>query len=218
MDGLLIHSLNQELHNECTWKVLQCFREQKMYLKLEKCTFSAEEVEYLGTIVGKGEIQMDPIKLKAIREWSPLANVKAIQSFLEFCNFYWKFIPSFFDIAHPLLDLTKQSNPWTWGPNQENAFHKLQTTFIRQLVLAFPNIFKPFTLITDALLTALGAVLMQLNTNRDMQPCGYLSQIFFPAEQNYNIFDCELLTVIRGLRMVTIPSRIPLLHRGSYRP
>ena len=70
MDNLLIHSLNQEIHNECTQKVLQYFWEQEMYLKLEKCMFSAEEVEYLRMIVGKGGIQMDPVKLKAIWEWS----------------------------------------------------------------------------------------------------------------------------------------------------
>ena len=107
MDNLLIYSLDQELHDECTQKVLQCFQEQEMYLKLEKCTFSAKEVEYLGMIVGKRGIQMDPVKLKAIWEWSPLANIKAIWFFFRLCNFYWKFIPSFSDIAHPLLDLTK---------------------------------------------------------------------------------------------------------------
>ena len=52
---------------------------------------------------------------------------------------------------------------------------------------------------TDALLTASGAVLMQLNTNGDMQPCGYLFQTFSPAEQNYDIFDQELLAVICSL-------------------
>ena len=78
MDGLLIHSSNQEIHNECTQKVLQCFSEQEMYLKLEKCMFSAKEVKYLRMIVGKGGVQMDPVKLKAIQEWTPPANVKAI--------------------------------------------------------------------------------------------------------------------------------------------
>ena len=131
MNDLLIHSSNQELQNECTQKVLQYFQEQEMYLKLEKCMFSAEEVEYFGMIVGKGGIQMDPIKIKAICEWSPPANIKVVQSFLRFCNFYQKFIPFFSDIAHPLLNLTKQSNSWTWGPDQENAFHNLQTAFTR---------------------------------------------------------------------------------------
>ena len=42
-----------------------------MSLKLEKCTFSAKEVEYLRMIVGKGGVQMGPVKLKAIQEWFP---------------------------------------------------------------------------------------------------------------------------------------------------
>ena len=199
MDNLLIHSSNQELHNERIQKVLQCFWEQEMYLKLEKCMFSAEEVEYLSMIVGKGGIQMDPVKLKAIWEWFSLANVKAIWSFLGFCNFYQKFIPSFSNIAHPLLGLTKQSNPQTWGPDQETAFCNLQTAFTRQPVLAFPDTSKPFTLMTDASLMASGVVVMQLNANKDIQPCGYLSQMFSPAERNYDIFNWELLAIIHRL-------------------
>ena len=132
---------------------------------------------------------MDPVKLKAIQEWSPPANVKAVRFFLGFCNFYQKFTLSFSDITCPLLDLTKQSNPWTWRPNQETAFCNLQNAFTRQLVLAFPDTSKPFTLMMNASLIASVAVLMQINANRDMQPCGYLSQTFSPAEQNYDIFD-----------------------------
>ena len=52
----------------------------------------------------------------------------------------------------------------------------------------------------DALLMASGAVLMQLNANGNMQPCGYLSQIFSPTKQNYNIFNWELLAVICSLK------------------
>ena len=52
---------------------------------------------------------------------------------------------------------------------------------------------------TDASLMVLGAVLMQLNANGDMQPCGYLSQMFFSAKHNYDIFDCELPAIIHGL-------------------
>ena len=126
--------------------------------------------------------------------------LKAIWSFLGFCNFYQKFISSFSNITHLLLDFIKQSNLWIWGPDQEKAFWNLQVTFTRQLVLTFLNTSKPFTLMTNASLMASGAVLMQHNTNRDMQPCGYFSQMFSPAECNYNIFDCELLAIIHGLK------------------
>ena len=78
MDDLLIHSSDQKTHDEHTWKVFQCFCKQEIYLKLEKYIFSAEKVKHLRMIVGKGGIQMDLVKLKAIWEWSSLANVKAI--------------------------------------------------------------------------------------------------------------------------------------------
>ena len=103
-------------------------------------------------------------------------------------------------LARPFLDFIKQSNSWTWGPDQEKAFQNLQTVFTKQPVLAFPDTSKPFTLIMDASLMASGAILMQLNANGDMQPCGYLSQIFSLAEHNYNIFNWELLAVIHGLK------------------
>ena len=59
-----------------------------MYLKLEKCTFSNKEVEYLRIIVGKGGVQMNPVKLKAIQKWSSPEIIKAVWFFLGFCNLY----------------------------------------------------------------------------------------------------------------------------------
>ena len=108
-----------------------------MCLKLKNCIFSAKEVKYLRMIIGKGGVQMDSVKLKAIQKWSSPETIKAVWSFLGFCNFYWKFIPFFSYITHPLLDLTKQTALWTWGPNQEKMFRNLKATFTQQLVLTF---------------------------------------------------------------------------------
>lgn len=72
-----------------------------MYLRLEKCTFSTKEVEYLKMIVGKGDVQMEPVKLKAIQKWFPPETIKVIQSFLGFYNFYWNFILLFSNITCP---------------------------------------------------------------------------------------------------------------------
>ena len=68
--------------------VLQHFCDLRLSLKLSKCEFSKSEVEFLGMVVGRGCIQMDPAKLSAIVTWPLLKTVKAIQSFLGFCNFY----------------------------------------------------------------------------------------------------------------------------------
>ena len=70
-------------------------KEEDLHLKLAKCTFNQTEVEYLGLVVRNGEVLMDPTKLKAVEQWEPPKLVKAVRSFIGFCNFYRKFIPNF---------------------------------------------------------------------------------------------------------------------------
>ena len=59
---------------------------------------------------------------------------------------------------------------------------------------------KPFFVMTDASLTASGGILMQKDSNGDLHPCAYHSATFSLAEQNYNIYDRELLAVIQALK------------------
>ena len=94
------------LHHECTLWVLQCLQEHGLSIKLSKCIFDAPCMEFLGMIIGQGEIKMDEKKLKAIKEWKPPTSVKGIQSFTGFANFYRKFIPDVSNIITPLNLLT----------------------------------------------------------------------------------------------------------------
>jgi len=63
-----------------------------LYPKPEKCRFSQKEVDYLGVIIGKGEIKMDPIKVQGIMDWPTSTNIHEICSFLGFGNYYKDFI------------------------------------------------------------------------------------------------------------------------------
>ena len=109
MDDMLIHSSNDlTLHQERTKQVLERLRKQWLTLKLSKCAFNTTEVEYLSLLISPGAIKMDPTKLDAIHNWNTPANVKAVRSFIGFCNFYQKFIPGFSDLAKLLLSLTQE--------------------------------------------------------------------------------------------------------------
>jgi hypothetical protein len=69
LDDILI--LDQELdqHHKHVWEVIQQLWENQLYLKPEKCKFDQTEIEYLGVIVGNGQVRMDPIKVAGIAEW-----------------------------------------------------------------------------------------------------------------------------------------------------
>ena len=69
MDDMLITSRNKEEDIERTRRVLQRMKELDLHLKLKKCRFGVEEVDFLGLILRPGEIAMDPTKLSGIAEW-----------------------------------------------------------------------------------------------------------------------------------------------------
>ena len=122
----LIYSFNTTLHKEHTKRVLQCMTKFDLHLKLEKCKFATDKVEYLGMIVKPGQLVMDPIKLNEITCWPTPTKVKDVCSFLGFTNFYLQFVPNSSNITHPLIDLTKKNLTWSWSPSYQSAFDFLK--------------------------------------------------------------------------------------------
>ena len=94
-------------------------------LKPDKCFFKEPEVQYLGLIVGNGQVRTDPEKIAAVKQWKIPTSKKALQSFLGFVNFYRRFVRDFSKIAKPLHDLAG-NKPWIWGLEQQAAFKGLK--------------------------------------------------------------------------------------------
>ena len=88
---------------------------QQLYDKKEKCSFAQEEVSFVGHIVDKGKVCMDPAKIKAILEWEPPMKVTKLRSFLGLINYYRQFIKGYSAIAAPLTDLLKKGRGYTWS-------------------------------------------------------------------------------------------------------
>ena len=199
MDDILIFARNQEDLERYTKLVLQRLRENDLFLKALKCEFNKTRIEYLGMIVEEGKISMDPIKLGGIRDWPVPTTVKQTRSFLGFGNFYRRFITHFSDIARPLNNLTKKDKKFEWTKECQEAFDCLKMKFTEEPVLMIPDHSKPFQIESDASKIATGAVLTQLDSNGDRHPCAFISKTFSPTERNYEIYDRELLGIIRAL-------------------
>src|SRR5271170_7781618 len=196
MDDLLIHSERLEQNQECTRHILQKFRENNLFLKPKKCTFDAPKVDYLGLVINKGMVVMDPVKVQGITEWPEPSTKKELQQFLGFLNFYRRFIPSFAQDARPLNDLVGKAE-WKWERPQKDAFVKLKKTITTEPILAIPTYDKKFTVECDASDFATGAVLSQTQEDGTMHPIAYISKSMTPAERNYDVHDKELLAIIR---------------------
>ena len=89
MDDILVHTTDDvAAHREKVHQVLQKLRQHDLYLKPEKCQFEQKKVEFLGVILEKDTVQMDPTKTKGIADWKTPQNLKDICAFLGFTGFY----------------------------------------------------------------------------------------------------------------------------------
>jgi hypothetical protein len=97
MDNIAIHtkpcsdesdSQHRKRHETLTHQVLQKLQDNDLYLKPSKCEFAKAEIEYLGVIIGKNQMRMDPSKLDSVRQWKPPWNLTEVRQFLGFTGYY----------------------------------------------------------------------------------------------------------------------------------
>jgi hypothetical protein len=168
-------------------------------LKASKCEFHTYRTEYLGYIITPTGISMDPEKVKAIEEWKEPTNVKGVQSFSRFMNFYRRFIRDFSKITAPLTKLTRKDTRYEWTDAAQSTFEQLKKAMISQPILHYFDLARPLTLETDASDYAIGTVYSQPDNPGILHPLGYFSRKLKDAELNYDIHDKELLAIVDSL-------------------
>ena len=108
-DDVIFYSKSLEDHMIHLCEVFQVLRAHKLYINLKKSEFFLEEIQYLGHIISKTGIHMDPKKLEVVKEWPVPRNIHELRSFIDMCAYYRCFIAHFSSIAGPLHDLTKKN-------------------------------------------------------------------------------------------------------------
>ena len=108
LDDVIVYSATPEEHVQHVRTILAVLRQHQLYAKIQKCEFSKEEMTFVGFLVSKSGIGMDPAKVAAILDWPTPKNVKEVQSFLGFSNFYRKFILHYSTLTTPLTSLTRK--------------------------------------------------------------------------------------------------------------
>ena len=202
MDDILAYtSGTEEDHWKTVGSILSKLEKAGLYLDLDKCEFLSQKVKYLGFIIKAGDsITVDPLKVKAIREWQPPTSVKGVRSFLGFANFYRCFVDGFSNIVGPLVALTKKNAEWKWEKEENDAFIRLKKIFASEPVLAQWDPDRDTIVETDCSGFALGGCLSQLDQNGCIRPIAYYSRRLNSAEVNYPIHDKEMLAIVSCLR------------------
>ncbi|KAL0534251.1 hypothetical protein IC582_028540 [Cucumis melo] len=134
IDDILIYSKTEAEHENHLRMVLQTLRDNKLYAKFSKCEFWLKQVSFLGHVVSKAGVSVDPAKIEAVTGWTRPSTVS---------------------------ELTRKGAPFVWSKACEDSFQNLKQKLVTAPVLTVPDGSGSFVIYSDASKKGLGCVLMQ---------------------------------------------------------
>ncbi|GJY27869.1 putative reverse transcriptase domain-containing protein, partial [Tanacetum coccineum] len=196
IDDILIYSKSRKEHEEHLKIILGLLKEEKLYAKFSKCDFWLDSVQFLGHVINREGVHVDPSKIEAIKNWSTPSTPTEVRQFLGLAGYYRRFIEGFSLIAKPLTKLTQKNKKYEWGEEEEAAFQILKQKLCSAPILALPEGSEDFVVYCDASIKGFGSVLMQRE-----KVIAYASRQLKKHEENYMTHDLELGAVIFALRL-----------------
>ncbi len=198
LDDILIYSDTSDDHLDHIRKALNVLGKEKLYAKLSKYCFGAQEVDYLGFIIRPSGVAINLHKAQAIEQWPTPRSKKDVQSFLGLIKCYRRFIKDCSKISKRLTEFTMEVL-FAWHSDAVNDFATLKKTVTTAPILQTFHDDYPVIVTTDASKKAIGAVLKQEGPN-DCRTVAFTSRTLNMAEQNYAGHALELLETVDTLR------------------
>ncbi|GJU35293.1 hypothetical protein Tco_1183647 [Tanacetum coccineum] len=196
IDDILIYSKNEKEHEEHLKVILELLKKEELHAKFSKCEFWIPKVQFLGHVIDRQGIHVDPAKIESIKDWASPKTPTEIHQFLGLAGYYRRFIKGFSKIVMPMTNLTQKKVAFKWGDKQEAAFQILKNKLCSAPILALPQGAKNFIVYCDASHKRLGAVLMQ-----NEKVIAYASRQLKIHEKNYTTHDLELGAVVFALKI-----------------
>ncbi len=222
IDDVIVHGkTKQELYCNLQ-EVFDRLRTANLKLKSKKCSFFKDRVDFLGFEVSKDGVKISDKHIEDVRNWPAPENIKELQKYLGFMNFFRKHILNYAKITEPLTRLLcghtnkKSKNPkplknskssktntnippgtavWEWKDEQQRAFQELKDVLLSPPVLKYPDFEKPFILHCDASIQGLGCALYQENSDGKLDPIAFGSRTLSVSERNYSTHKLEFLAL-----------------------
>ncbi|MBW0464239.1 hypothetical protein O181_003954 [Austropuccinia psidii MF-1] len=165
LDDIMVFSSSEEEHVKHVASVLPRLRDNNLFSKASKCVFHASSVEYLGYVVSSECLKMDSFKVQKILNWPQPKNIKALQSFLGFANFYRCFIKNYSKKTSSLTSLLEKDSPFICNEEALSQFKILKEALTTAPILSHFNPSLPTIVETDASDYALASVLSPVNNS-----------------------------------------------------
>ncbi|XP_027169542.1 uncharacterized protein LOC113769278 [Coffea eugenioides] len=219
VDDIIIKSKRAEDHLIDLERLFQRLRRYSLKLNPAKCAFGTPAGKLLGFIDSKKGIEIDPTKIKAIREMPVPKTQKDVKSFLGKINFIGRFIAQLTHTCEPLFKLLKKNVPLHWSEECQQAFDKIKDYLLHPPVLVPPKPGRPLIMYLSVLDEAMGYVLGQHDeSGKKEHAIYYLNKKFTTYEANYSFLErscCALAWATQKLRHYLLSHTTYLISRSN---
>ncbi|XP_062542398.1 uncharacterized protein K02A2.6-like [Armigeres subalbatus] len=196
LDDVLVGGRTKEEHDYNLKQVLQRLEQYGFTVRIEKCHFNMEQVEYLGQILDGDGIRLDPNKTAAISTMPPPQDVSSLCSYLGAVNYYAKYVPEMRKLRFPMDQLLKSGAKWVWSEACQRSFNQFQEILQSPLTLSHYNPNLEIIVSADASNYGIGARIAHKLPDGSVKPISYASRSLTPAESNYSQIEKEGLALI----------------------
>ena len=200
VDDILIFSKNFEEHLHHLSQVFGRLKNADLKLKPSKCQFAVKEVKYLGHVLTKDGVKVDEDKVKIVKNYPTPKNQTEVRQLIGLTNYYRKFVRNYAKICVPLNKLLQKESPFEWTQQCQDAFETLKDALTSAPILAFPDMSKPFELITDASGHSLGYLLCQKDSQNRECVISYGERALKREEKRWTVSEKECLAVLEGIK------------------
>ncbi len=196
LNDILIYFNNKLKHEIHVKLILQKLQEADFQMNIIKCKFHVTQVSYLKLIIIIKEIKMNSFKINIIVNWFILINVKDIQSFLDFMNFYRRFIYDYSKIVISLTCFIRKDVFFIWFQKCQIAFNTLKKVFTFKIILCHYNSDHKIVIEIDASNYVFEDILSQYDENKILHSVTYFLKKHNSVECNYKIYNKKLIIIV----------------------
>ena len=201
IDDILIFSKDEAEHEQHLHQVLECLVQRNLRVKLKKCSFFRQQIPFLGHILAKGCMRVEPEKVEALQRWRrPLTTVKQVRQFLGLASYYRMFVPGFASVSAPLSHMTRKDARVVWTAEAQTAVDRIIQALQQAPALSVWDPVRKARVTTDASLVGVGALLEQHYPEEDQwKPVAYWSRKLLLPQTRYHATDREWLAVVMAV-------------------
>lgn len=200
LDDIIVTGRTESEHDQNVDEALSRLNKANLRVKLDKCTFGADEVSYLGHRINATGIHPLPDKIDAIAHAPAPQNLTELRSFLGMVQYYQRFLNHLSTKLEPLHELLRENNEYKWTERQQKVFDLIKKELQSAPILVHYDASKPLVLSCDASPYGVAGVLSHVNDTGQDQPIAYASRKLSPAERNYSQLDKEGLAIVFAVK------------------